>query len=221
MLKRYPTDTPQNGFSEIKIRQCSKSDVMAEEVRAQHARSSYGSPGRKRRRVLVACARSGNFDPPTQDHLSAALVPNTPYILVKKFQQQKRPTVELRILRIAQRRATVRPFINLSREQDPVFYTSLRTKERQGAIARGIAQPGARSRIGPEGLINFNLDSAVLGSTFRGLVISDRFGFAKSLTGNPAALHTFLHNIIPNRHPPPIRKLQIVGLRPDVVRETR
>jgi hypothetical protein len=77
-------------------------------------------------------------------------------------------------------------------------------------------QPG----IAPEILINFNFDPAVLRSTCRGLVICDRSGFSKSLTRDSAALYTLLHNIIPNRHPTPIGKLQIVGLGPNVIRVT-
>ena len=70
----------------------------------------------------------------------------------------------------------------------------------------GIACPGAPNGVAPAILlINFDFDSAVLGTTFRSLVVSDRFGFAESLTGNPAAVHTLLHYIIPNRHPTPIR----------------
>ena len=54
------------------------------------------------------------------------------------------------------------------------------------------------------GLINFDFDPAVLGSTLSGRVGSDRFGFAKSLTRDPAALHTLLHYVVPHRHPTPI-----------------
>jgi hypothetical protein len=56
-----------------------------------------------------------------------------------------------------------------------------------------------------KGLINFNLDSTVLGATRCGLVIRDRFGFAESLARDPTALHTLLHHVIPNRHPTPVR----------------
>src|SRR5262249_42669152 len=59
--------------------------------------------------------------------------------------------------------------------------------------------------VGPAILIYLNLDSAVLGSSFCGRVRSDRFGFSKPLTRDPAALHTLLHYVIPNRHPTPIR----------------
>ena len=73
----------------------------------------------------------------------------------------------------------------------------------------------------PKILIHFNFDTPVLGSTLSGLVVSDRFGFSKSLTRYSAAIHTLLHNIILNRHPSPIRQLQIVSLGPNVIRVAR
>src|SRR4029434_1945515 len=97
-----------------------------------------------------------------------------------------------------------------------------RTKERHEAISsQNCLTLALQAGVGPEILINLNLDSTVLRSTLGSLVISDRFGFAKPLTRDAAAFHTLLRYIIPNRHPTPIRQLQIVGLGPDVVRETR
>src|SRR4029434_777211 len=97
-----------------------------------------------------------------------------------------------------------------------------RTKERQQAIpSQNCLTLALQAGVGPEILINLNLDSTVLRSTLSGRIRSDRFGFAESLTRDSAAFHTLLHYIVPNRRPTPIRQLQIVSLRPDAVRETR
>jgi hypothetical protein len=81
-------------------------------------------------------------------------------------------------------------------------------RERHGYSEESCSPPAPswRSRpVCPEILIDFNFDSSVLGATFCGLVVCDRFSFAESLPGDPAALHSLLHHIIPNRHPAPIR----------------
>ena len=66
--------------------------------------------------------------------------------------------------------------------------------------------PGAPNGVAPAlVLIDFDFDPAVLGSTLCSLVVSDRFRFAEPLTGDPAAVHTLLHYVVPNRHPTPIR----------------
>ena len=54
-----------------------------------------------------------------------------------------------------------------------------------GVLLDGSSSPirkRSTPELVPEILIHFNLDSPVLGPTFRSLVISDRFGLAKSLT---------------------------------------
>jgi hypothetical protein len=53
-------------------------------------------------------------------------------------------------------------------------------------------------------LINFNLNSAILRTARCSLVVSDRFGFPESLTRYPTAIHTFLHHVVPHRHPTPV-----------------
>ena len=100
--------------------------------------------------------------------------------------------------------------------------TWLRNKERQEASPRRDCFVLAlQNGVAPGILIDLNFDPAVLGTALCSLVVSDRFGFAESLTRDPAAFHTLLRYIIPNRHPTPIRQLQIVGFRPDAVRVTR
>src|SRR6516164_9558747 len=70
----------------------------------------------------------------------------------------------------------------------------------------------------PEILIDLNLDPPIFCTTFGGLVVSDRFGFAESLTRYPTAIHALLHHIVLNRHPTPVRQPHIIGLGPDAVR---
>ena len=77
------------------------------------------------------------------------------------------------------------------------------TKEILAILISGVPvalQPAFSLEI----LINFNLNSAVLRTARCSLVVSDRFGFPESLTGDPAGVYTFLHYIIPHRHPTPI-----------------
>src|SRR5262245_2084669 len=90
--------------------------------------------------------------------------------------------------------------------------SSLIREERQQATKRSLPSQGSlaclwrsESHFCLEILINLNLDSTVLRSTLSGRVRSDRFGFAKSLTRDSAAFHTFLHYIVPNRRPTPVR----------------
>src|SRR5262245_54207051 len=80
----------------------------------------------------------------------------------------------------------------------------LEPRKRQVAIPNGLLNLALHVRVNSGILINFNFDSTVLSSTFSGRVRCDRFGFAESLTRDPAALHTLFHYVIPHRHPTPI-----------------
>ena len=91
------------------------------------------------------------------------------------------------------------------------------TKERQGAIADAIAYPDARSGNCLGSLINFDFDPAILGSTFCGLVISDRFTFAKTLSRNSAAVDALANNITFYRIHTPFRQRLVVGFSTDIV----
>ena len=51
-------------------------------------------------------------------------------------------------------------------------------------------------------LFHFNFYASVLGATFRGPVIGDRFAFAKTLSGNAAAVDALLHHVVFNRIDP-------------------
>ena len=69
-----------------------------------------------------------------------------------------------------------------AREVPPARHV-LEKKSARKQIPDGIASALAlQAGVAPEILINFYLDSAVLRSALRSLVVSDRFGLAKSLT---------------------------------------
>ena len=60
--------------------------------------------------------------------------------------------------------------------------------------------------------LDFDFDAAVFGATFSGLVVRNRLAFAKSLSGDPAAIHALLHDVIFHRPDTPFR--QALGYKP-------